>query len=409
MGYKRDAYDEVIDVAGSAWPSTRFPPGTASTADRARQIACSLNSRSLIWHLSIVVDVTERAELYSAHVRDRMRALASVERMEAMANAETPGRIPLVVVEEHHEAYLVWRHAIRAGWIRPSRNELVHFDEHHDLCIPVLRTPLTAVQDPEQVAAFTYGELGIGCFIWPAVHAGTIDRCFWVRRNRTSGKAFQTLQIEPRDERELEFIVRNSKTAANLHLLRLDPADRVFPMDPYILDIDLDYFICNKPRPRFSIEITKAAYERYLAEPYYYIRIPSPEVTVEARNGSYYISIGDDPVPDPDLADASEIDRRVEEACDYVAAAPAAPALVVVCRSVYSGYTPAAQASYLIQRLLDRLSAHVPIERVDFRALLPTDTTLQDLLARRYVPESMRSRARQQRDTEAPAVEARPF
>jgi hypothetical protein len=324
--------------------------------------------------------------------------------MQLMEQTGKPRRIPLVVIEEHHEAFLVWRHAIRAGWIDPSCNELVHFDEHHDLCLPVLKTPLRAVHDPQHVAAFTYDELGIGCFIWPAVHAGMIDRCFWIRRTRAERRGLQTLRIEARDARELEFVVRPSKADPNLHLLRLGPDDRVFPTGRFILDIDLDYFLCNKPRPRFTIEITEAAYERYLAEPYYYLRIPSPEVTVEARDGSYYITLGDDPVPDPDLADASEIDRRIDEACEYIAAAPAAPSLIVLCRSVYSGYTPAAQVSYLMQQLLDRLSARLSIERIDFGSLLPPEATLQALLARRYLSGPMRAGDPRQSDMDVAAA-----
>ena len=97
--------------------------------------------------------------------------------------ADAAGRVPLIVIEEHHEAFFVWHRAICNGWMKPAGNTLLHLDEHHDLSVPVLRTPLRALRTPEEVARFTYGELGIGSFIWPAVYTGVFEQFFWMRRS----------------------------------------------------------------------------------------------------------------------------------------------------------------------------------------------------------------------------------
>ncbi len=50
--------------------------------------------------------------------------------------------IPLHVLEEHHEAFLLWQIAIRAGVLPARGNTLLHVDEFPDDGVPRLRRSL---------------------------------------------------------------------------------------------------------------------------------------------------------------------------------------------------------------------------------------------------------------------------
>jgi hypothetical protein len=41
--------------------------------------------------------------------------------------------IPIFIMEEHHEAFIVWNYAMRAGWIPVKENCLFHVDTHADM------------------------------------------------------------------------------------------------------------------------------------------------------------------------------------------------------------------------------------------------------------------------------------
>jgi hypothetical protein len=83
----------------------------------------------------------------------------------------------LVLLEEHHESFYLWHYAIKEGWLKPAGNSLLHFDEHSDLGLPPLRTPLHAVNTLDEIAALTYNQLGIGNFIWPELFQLS---CLWL-------------------------------------------------------------------------------------------------------------------------------------------------------------------------------------------------------------------------------------
>jgi hypothetical protein len=47
--------------------------------------------------------------------------------------------VPLYILEEHHEAFLIWNYARQKGIIPEINNSLFHFDSHSDMGIPFLR------------------------------------------------------------------------------------------------------------------------------------------------------------------------------------------------------------------------------------------------------------------------------
>src|SRR5437773_2525459 len=96
-------------------------------------------------------------------------------------NMHSAARVPLVIVEEHHEAFCVWHHAIWRSWLARRGNALLHVDEHSDLRLPRLRRLPDQFSGPADVARFAYEDLGIGTFIWPAVFQRIFDRMIWLR------------------------------------------------------------------------------------------------------------------------------------------------------------------------------------------------------------------------------------
>ena len=80
---------------------------------------------------------------------------------------------PFFKIEEHHEAFLVWHDAIKRKFLPKKGNTLLHVDQHSDLAKPVLRTSINELKlEKEALLSFTYDELGIGNYIFPAVFTG---------------------------------------------------------------------------------------------------------------------------------------------------------------------------------------------------------------------------------------------
>ena len=91
--------------------------------------------------------------------------------------------IKTFIVEEHNEAFYIWKYAIAEGLLRPSGNCLLHVDEHSDMGTPRFNTSIKKLNgNMADVKAFTYKELGIADFIIPAVYLDIFNRVFWVKQ-----------------------------------------------------------------------------------------------------------------------------------------------------------------------------------------------------------------------------------
>ena len=73
--------------------------------------------------------------------------------------------VPLYIMEEHHEALIVWRDAICRGILPAKGNSLLHVDEHSDMALPSVQTPIRqAFDSDEEIRRFVFEELNIGNF-----------------------------------------------------------------------------------------------------------------------------------------------------------------------------------------------------------------------------------------------------
>lgn len=295
--------------------------------------------------------------------------------------------VPLVVCEEHHEAFYVWHHAIRHGWIPAGKNALLHFDEHADTALPRLgrRPPDSA--DLAELAAWVYRELRIDDFIVPALHQGVFDRFEWFRQRHAAGaiRRAQVFTATVRGEGRsflygqwLPHIRRQPPADARLARYRagtIDEAPR--RRSNVVLDFDLDYFLCQ-PRPVFvdrRIYLSPEEYARLTGNRYHFLfTAPGAHVGAGIEDGRPYLEFGAaEPAAEEGPGDPAAALRRVDEVIAFLAAQTWQPRLIVTARSRHSGYTPAAHWQVLEDALVAGLQRLYPVERKSIDELLPTE------------------------------------
>jgi hypothetical protein len=289
--------------------------------------------------------------------------------------------IPLVIIEEHHEAFCIWHNAVWRDWIPAAGNMLLHVDTHSDLRVPTLGRPIPAFLDPADVALFTYEELGIGTFIWPAVVEGLLTKMLWLQpapaaAHSDAGQAWITTSPE------VELHVHWGKAGHQArrrpdrgYLEVTSPAahDAVLLDAPFILDIDLDYFACHRhAHGRFEVEVTQAAYEEFVSNPYHFLRLSCwDKVAARSEGGRRFLRFGGHRAPAASDVDTAAVHERGERMFAMLAAQRERPLLITLCRSIHSGYTPRELAADIETMLLERLSSMYDIDPIPMTDLIP--------------------------------------
>jgi hypothetical protein len=222
--------------------------------------------------------------------------------------------IPTTTIEEHHEAFFVWGRAIRSGLLPPEGSTLLHVDEHSDSALPELT--LRAKDDSQR--AF----------------AGRFTSDF----NIPSGP----------DLRHCEFSCIDLNTDVR--------SDR-----PIVLDIDLDYFSSNllPDLTDWSIEVTESAYSRYLNDPYDIPRlIPGRRMLFTEKGGRYFMRFETNPAMLGPADTLQVVAERLAAFRNFLIEKSIVPALVVICRSLISGYLRREHAHFIedgVHEILDEL------------------------------------------------------
>ncbi len=288
--------------------------------------------------------------------------------------------VPTVLIEEHHEAFYVWNYSVQAGWLSSEPRTLLHVDEHADMAIPRLHRQIESISGLQDLAAFTYQELNINNFIWAAAYQGCLSRIWWMRANHAeSAGGWRRMRIEPKNQEATEFVI-TAASSANSHpesrtieYAPLTTRDRV-DSQSLILDIDLDYFCWNERAepPEWQIEVTESAYKKFQADKYHYLRIaPGGRVSLVKSNGSYYITLDQYPKPANKPIEKEVIQNRLREFQNFLTRNGVQPELIVLCRSIHSGYLPKQHAVFVEESLVNLLKELYPLRMQHIESLLP--------------------------------------
>lgn len=291
---------------------------------------------------------------------------------------------PLYVVEEHHEAYFVWGYAISQGQLAPTGNALLHVDEHADLSVPAFHAPARQRRtDASGLVAFTYHELGIASFILPAVYQRMFDEVCWVHprvaRSRTSRLRIGSWQG---DETNLQMSAAPATAEApdgDWHSFdyRLQPATEIYTAThPVVLDIDIDFFSSDERAKTCRLEVTREEFDRFHRNRYHMLRLmPNKAARGSVEDGRYFLEVTSSH-PEPVLLlppTPEQIAERVDTFIEFLQKSAIAPEVIVICRSRFSGFTPADQWELIEQTLLAGLQRLFTFEPVHIRNITPDE------------------------------------
>jgi hypothetical protein len=298
--------------------------------------------------------------------------------------------IPLLILEEHHEAFVAWHHAIQQGWIPEKGNTLLHVDTHSDFATPPLTTALPALATRlDEIDAFANSELDIGSFIVPAVAQGMFRRVLWLyprgpngeRRSadsymcvRFAGPQRPLLQTSYRREVDWTEFFRQDCRHAKVAQFTLDDGVELRGDGPFVLDIDLDYFSCNEVpvTPEFQIEISAQQFESLRRDRYHPMRIlGGRQFHPKASDGRFFL-VANAGSSRPSRLRVSELDirQRIELFVDFLRREQIVPGIIDVCRSRISGFTPDDQCEMIESCLLSKLRELYGLEVAHIKELI---------------------------------------
>jgi len=278
--------------------------------------------------------------------------------------------VPCIVLEEHHEAFYAWNYAHKQGWISATGNTLLHVDSHSDMSLPRLRTSLHSIGELDDLAEFTYRELDIGNFIWPAIYQGIFSQVFWLKyQHGTAAGSRRSMAVFGKDNTGTEFIAasldkRSGCLPEDVRWVDYAPLTTRDPLPnldgALVLDVDLDYFCCNEfpVLPVREIETTGAAFHEFHENPYHFLRIsPGAKVSAVERNGRYFFVYGDHSRFKTHFTE-SAIEERIDDFMQFLLRHRVAPRMIAHCRSVHSGYTPQEHWELVEDRLISEFQRH---------------------------------------------------
>lgn len=297
----------------------------------------------------------------------------------------------IYIVEEHNEAFYIWLKAFNEGLIS-ANNTLLHFDEHADFRYPVLKNSINKVvrADESFIQKFARTELHIDSFIVPAIYLGIINEFYWIRQDihktdvsehflrtyNNEGKYFISGKKTSVTGQQTGNSFTYVKTGAEeLSKLKIDPAK------PVLLDIDLDYFsCCENPyiQNEIVIEITEQEYNDFINNPYHYLHFVTAHAEVMKYNGSFFYVLNNVPEKYQSKREVteSEIIKRIGVFVNDISSMGVVPAVVSICRSRYSGFTPFHQWEFIEKQLLSALKLLFDFEVVHINSLYNKNASL---------------------------------
>lgn len=261
--------------------------------------------------------------------------------------------IPIFTIEEHHEAYLLWRRAIAAGILPAQGGSLLHIDHHDDMEAGAYPWDMRAGVSDQQAEEFTYQALGIADFIIPALYHGLFSELLILKSLLPIPMVKQERWVMLRGDdalicgNYLPFLHHEQRQSGNGNKRFFDQysggLSPFCPGGPAVLDIDLDYFAWDDSLsgvPDKLIEITVEAYREFQADPCHPFRIlPRRLVQVCEREGRYYLQYREYSRPNAPPT-PERLQKRIGNFAAWLRENDIRPALISLCRSAHSGYLP---------------------------------------------------------------------
>lgn len=282
--------------------------------------------------------------------------------------------IPLYRMDEHHEAFMIWNDAIDKKYLPQSGNALLHVDQHSDMSKPTLRTPITELKkSKKEIQRFTYNELGIGAFIYPAVYVGIFDTVYWLLQKddfseptplkeyilstyQNEGKIFQINQAKPSASGSVCFKRRDLTIEESLKVNQ-----------SLVLDIDVDYFSCNPYQNKLiQLEITQKQFEDFNNNKYHPLRFEYSCYTKRVADQYFMVfNQSEDIVIRSDaMVSDSQVIERINVFGDWLKRNQIAPAIIDICRDTYAGYVPDSQRKLIEDNIITKLEQIYSIQHI---------------------------------------------
>ena len=279
--------------------------------------------------------------------------------------------IPTFIIEEHHEAFIVWNYAIQQGWIPATDNCLFHVDEHSDMGTPRFNKSIHNLNGGiKKIEEFTYQELNIASFIIPACYLGIFNQVYWIRQRHK-----KTLN------KPVEMYVRSYNQAGKKLLsgkmkhVNKDTLDNDRrPFDYFlrtiekipsnkkvVLDIDLDYFSCSGNPTELEeiyVEITRNEYNQFTNDKYHRLNFSGLgriEALIIDDKYFYVINNFNEIYPTELKVTESSFIDRINLFVQALVNNRLKPTVIAICRSRNSGYTPIDQWEKIEACLIDKL------------------------------------------------------
>lgn len=298
-------------------------------------------------------------------------------------NGETA--IPLVIMEEHKEAYYFWHWFLEKGFISEKGNILLHVDHHPDDIAGLFAFDPDILPQPLSYSRYlSYELLGIANFIVPAVYEGLfttwaavldygdkVEYCKgYVGHRKVTAMDSSVHHVLDMGEAGLKERAHFAESKAGHLESNLREYDRYIGGLGYytdwscakvVLDIDLDYFCWDDRLTSAAperVEITFDAWKELLDNTYNPFRImPVVRTELEARDGKYYLKFAKDMefMAAKTKTDKTEVEKRLDAFFAWLKSQKMKPAVIDICRSRLSSYLDTDHFPWIEEEVLKRL------------------------------------------------------
>lgn len=262
------------------------------------------------------------------------------------------------IVEEHHEAVIsifnLTENKVRNNYI------LLNFDDHSDFNIPLIHIDNLRPTNIREVTNVVYSDLRISDFIIFLLYSKIISNFIWIGNTGEEHTYYYTLKENKSYHNYISIEPVATKTIVGSYLYikaNLKSDIKSFVKSKIIISIDLDFFSCsNNSGESLLIQISADEYADYNNNKYNKIRLSyGSRAKVSKKNNEYYLHISELHYYAENILTKPEIYQKIKNLIIFIKRHKITPELIVICKSVKSGYTDQTKYQYILSILLEEL------------------------------------------------------